>query len=898
MWQDPSPVQGTNLPIAGSLLLDVDPSVGWFSVWLQAESNAASKDRRSARRRLTLMGSFSSNSFMEEFEQAQAEGKEESTATSLASEPTACEEECKAKPSPVPEQAEQDDEADLTDTVSCFSSLVLFHGLIGARSSPLIFSTSSCLLTQESPQFSRPAVDFRLHYPSSLGAIYPSLYPYLELYPPILEGFRATAPRVDSKLTTELGYPSSLYQLYPALYPFFDIYPHVPTRYTTQQSTTPHDIGYPCSLYNIYPPTHSLGSTLQLKKSVTLALTPTVIDDLSPLSPERLPSVGLASRLQTPEGEESFFADQQLQFMGHSKLSAPPSPGPALIEQDLTVRMVPLAIASLPSPTEQLPVRKPSRVNLVEHFRQDPKRGTYGYPGSLHCIYPAQYPYFELYPALQSAAGAYQSPVTLLKQDPTRGTYGYPGSLYCIYPAQYPYFELYPSIQTAAGTNQSSVTPLKQDPTRGTYGYPGSLHSIYPSLYPHLDLYPALQEVLQQQQIEESRPLVDEDGWLISPMSPDRLPSVGLASRLGTPEGEESFFAHHQDHYLSYNSVSGEATPPPALIEQDATAGVIPLAVASLLSPEAQATPMKLALQNTLAVQWDLDPTTGTYGYPASIHCIYPAVYPHFELYPALEEVQKPEEPAFSSMYDAEGWLIHPLSPDRLPSVGLMSRLQTPSGEEGFFAKQQEAFSMPKKMIVPPSPLHLVEPAFDVPMVSLADASELSPMPLSAELLPPRLEIICPSGAPSPPGYPGDNTKTPTLHEIQDFIHGASQLDFSDSDSEGSMAGTGGGGGRPILFPFGSNSEVMGAIAQFVIETEHQCLANSGFFKLALPPQLVPSLVSGLLSTGLSHEAHFERWHIWWTDQSIDPDADLGDIEAVEMLAQLSIGPEQVHNAR
>lgn len=88
VWQDPTPVDGFNLPIAGSLLLDVDVLVGWLPVWLAAQEAPAAtmqsgarfdnnNTRSAARRRLTLMGSLSVNNMKEYLERTAAAEEDE-----------------------------------------------------------------------------------------------------------------------------------------------------------------------------------------------------------------------------------------------------------------------------------------------------------------------------------------------------------------------------------------------------------------------------------------------------------------------------------------------------------------------------------------------------------------------------------------------------------------------------------------------------------------------------------------------------------------------------------------------------------------------------------------------------------------------------------------------------
>lgn len=90
VWQDPSPVSGLALPIAGSFLLGVDLRIGWLPVWLSAEDALVSKEQaRAARRRLTLMGSFSAQSMQDFVEQAQFSPNREMRSTSLSSTATA-----------------------------------------------------------------------------------------------------------------------------------------------------------------------------------------------------------------------------------------------------------------------------------------------------------------------------------------------------------------------------------------------------------------------------------------------------------------------------------------------------------------------------------------------------------------------------------------------------------------------------------------------------------------------------------------------------------------------------------------------------------------------------------------------------------------------------------------
>lgn len=118
--------------------------------------------------------------------------------------------------------------------------------------------------------------------------------------------------------------------------------------------------------------------------------------------------------------------------------------------------------------------------------------------------------------------------------------------------------------------------------------------------------------------------------------------------------------------------------------------------------------------------------------------------------------------------------------------------------------------------------------------------------------------MTCPSNNSTPTHAEPPEPRTPSLAELQDFIDGASHLDFSSDDSEDEEFGEKEEVVKPILFTFKGQQDQAEALAQFVIETEQQC---DDAFKMALAPSLVPILVSGLRSTGLDQMADFSKWY-------------------------------------
>lgn len=484
-----------------------------------------------------------------------------------------------------------------------------------------------------------------------------------------------TPPLLDFKL----HYPSSLSVIYPPLYPHLQIYPTLQVvRQSTPLKSTPVD---PMDWW---------------------------LPD-SPASPDRLPSVGLASRLQTPAGEDSYFAFRQQEWLAHQRWLQQAMPVDAeranLIEQALGVPVVPLAVASLPSPP---------------------------------CI----------------SGPRAQAPAPMNVQQPHR------------------------------------ETDMR-------LGYPSSLYKIYPTLYPHFDLYPS-----GSSDVLSSAAVLPEavERWLDSPASPLRLPSVGLASRMQTPDSEDSYFAYHQKQWLFEQSSGAQpAVAPPALIEQAFDVAMVSLAEASLPSPALDVSPANLpanigrliekmdtrgsypsslySIYPSIYPHLDIYPAGPTYRgsegtqqesapvpqlnsslcYPSSIYNIYPAVYPYFDLYPArvvfsqhtlkmpskLNVSLHKKTTSESSLGDDE-WPVTPPSPDRLLSVGLASRLQTPAGELSFMAFQQDLVLSDCFGNSEEPAIALIDQAFDVPMVSLADASLPSPVPLwsaGLKVAPPDLQV-------------------------------------------------------------------------------------------------------------------------------------------------------------
>lgn len=441
-----------------------------------------------------------------------------------------------------------------------------------------------------------------------------------------------------------------------------------------------------------------------------------------------------------------------------------------------------------------------------------------GYPSSIYCIYPAVYPHLDIYPAIQRHCSSGKKPTytTAVTSSPLQSpSLGYPSSIYSTYPAVYPHLDIYPTIQTCGFTGEkfshAGATPAETRCVPQSLGYVSSIYTIYPGLYPHFDIYPTLQtcrspvdhatespKPISASQslgypssiyciyptqypnfnlypricrpcpsssrhkpaplrfVQQTRAQCDEE-WVATPPSPDRLPSVGLISRLQTPEDEESFFAFRQREVSMLDSFRPLASSPHHLIERSFETEQVSLADASLPSPlvSQSSEPGNAIPEDNSSMSPMLN---STLDYPSRLYCIYPALYPIVTVYPfpGPMSVNKKAHPALqlstikqttssSASCSEYEWPVTPPSPDRLPSVGLASRLQTPWGEESF-SKEHFASSYHNEEYYFIDPEVLVRQATDVAMVPLALASQPSP-PLSPtygnshDLMPPSLQV-------------------------------------------------------------------------------------------------------------------------------------------------------------
>ncbi|KAF8913934.1 hypothetical protein CPB84DRAFT_1757948 [Gymnopilus junonius] len=140
-------------------------------------------------------------------------------------------------------------------------------------------------------------------------------------------------------------------------------------------------------------------------------------------------------------------------------------------------------------------------------------------------IYPAVYPYFDLYPsvALQVRIESSKRPASslvlerLLSQNAHLQRY----PVLNIYPAVYPHFDLYPSLALHTTMECPKTKSLKQVITLHV-AYPR--FNLYPAVYPYFDIYPVVymdRDDRRDSSNQEARPL-------LSDTSPPSYPSFNL----------------------------------------------------------------------------------------------------------------------------------------------------------------------------------------------------------------------------------------------------------------------------------------------------------------------------------------------------------------------------------
>lgn len=139
-------------------------------------------------------------------------------------------------------------------------------------------------------------------YPYNLYSLYPSVYPYFDLYPtegPIVNP-QKEAPVCQAQLSSvQLPYPYNLCALYPALYPHFDLYPYqrplsarcggTPGQSLKWREAQLECLAYPYSLNAIYPARYPFFDIYPSKETCQLANTVATVNRnfVTPLPPRR-----------------------------------------------------------------------------------------------------------------------------------------------------------------------------------------------------------------------------------------------------------------------------------------------------------------------------------------------------------------------------------------------------------------------------------------------------------------------------------------------------------------------------------------------------------------------------------------------------------------------------------
>ncbi|KAF8639678.1 hypothetical protein AX17_000942 [Amanita inopinata Kibby_2008] len=344
--------------------------------------------------------------------------------------------------------------------------------------------------------------DYRLSYP--FLNIYPAVYPFFDLYP-------ETAGRSSSgTVVINTHAPLTAVDVYiAAIYPVFDLYLAV----------------YPWSLQDIYRPNrsprvpidaHSLSDLSQapsLRSSTIENWTvPTTINEYPSfnLYPSVYPYFDLyPRRLQCPT--PSFGHDPQtvsvhcqsypvfnlypavypdfniypsIDKSDYSiSVHQPPARSPTYVEKPASIHYQPCHVALYPDLNIYPIIDSSSFLLHVLNWGR-----VCSYP--VLDIYPAVYPYFNLYPAFEEkltcGAEAIAQPVDVNLKS------AYPSI--DIYPLIYPYFNIYPPLpdtiisrghikEAEIYTQFAKVTP---EPFRFR------IFNLYPLVYPHFDLYPVV----------------------------------------------------------------------------------------------------------------------------------------------------------------------------------------------------------------------------------------------------------------------------------------------------------------------------------------------------------------------------------------------------------------------
>ncbi|EJD01471.1 uncharacterized protein FOMMEDRAFT_135678 [Fomitiporia mediterranea MF3/22] len=241
--------------------------------------------------------------------------------------------------------------------------------------------------------------------------IYPTVYPHFDLYPAKPPAC-GTSREVVIKL--ESKYPT--FSIYPALYPSFEIYPgHVVEAQPNPLETT----------------------SVHLKPSYPCIQPYSAVYPYFDLYPEVSVGVLISGSRQPPRKQAP-----------HSHAE--------------------VAVKRPASPWKHVwPYQRTGDITRPIQTRLEP-----GYPTI--SLYPAVYPYFDLYPSRPCVNGS-------SKEIDVKLSTRYPA--FSIYPAVYPAFEIYPGYVVEAQRNPQELLSVKLPAS-----YPS--FEIYSPAYPHLVIYP------------------------------------------------------------------------------------------------------------------------------------------------------------------------------------------------------------------------------------------------------------------------------------------------------------------------------------------------------------------------------------------------------------------------
>ncbi|KAK2466239.1 hypothetical protein APHAL10511_001881 [Amanita phalloides] len=443
--------------------------------------------------------------------------------------------------------------------------------------------------------------------------IYPTVYPLFDLYPAVAGESSFTFSCMDQS-TVNRAIPmiqSSSYpylQIYPAVYPLFDLYPAAAGESSSymDQSTASHAISmirspnYPyLQIYpDIYPFFDLYPGVAAASSFISLCMNQNIIDHtMSKIQSSQYPYLRIYSSVYP-------FLDLYPTVAGESS-----SAYPSCMDQNTVNHTMPL-IQSWHYPylsTCLSPFLFAALLNL----------------GLLGC---SVYPLFDLYPALNA-----ESSSTFTDQNPgdhdVSDTQGCQYPYLSIYPAIYPFFELYPFkaeessfASLTDGGRLNCVVPFTQ---KSHYPY----LNIYPAVYPFFDLYPALIKGRSLQTFDHALqnchypylniyPAVYPFFDIYPNLNGNFLSTFNLASDTASTNRPVSITLEEYPSFNLYPSCY------PFLNIYPSTSQKVQLSP-RFGSPDATLYP-------------NINSSLSIYSHPYPVFNLYPAVYPHFDLYPAV----------------------------------------------------------------------------------------------------------------------------------------------------------------------------------------------------------------------------------------------------------------------